>query len=232
MALVAIIGANSDMLVDRMGNDDSGVIDEVVATAKPTAGAEATPLPEIEKHITPDTVKSDKTDRTQKTETEPETVKSTAHTVPALSQNNQRNVTATVAPRNTEPKPSSTPTTKPAITEQPHTSEPVATEQPQPDNGYSLTTDAPVNQYALGEDYSISSSGAVYEIGIMTINAKQYDRAMGILIECINGSVGDCYNINASDLGTLEARLTNAGVEFDSYMPEHDGVITFKIVKY
>ena len=237
LVLVAVIGANSDMFVDKMGNNDSGVIDEVATTVAPkseTVALPATETPKNEPSKSENAEKTEKTVQTQNADTKTEAVTVRENAVPAVSGNSQRNVQrATATPKSTAAA-TLKPTAKPAQEEMPsYTSEPVATDEPQnDDNGYSLTTDAPVGQYAMGEDYSISSSGTMYEIGIMTVNSKQDDRAMGILIECINGSVGDCYTINASDLGTLEARLTNAGVEFDAYMPEHDGIITFKIVKY
>ncbi len=240
--LVAVVGANSDRLIDKMGNDASGVIRETAATPLPKNEVSATPAAAVQKPDDKATPAPGVKEENTKVKTTPQKeapqkeAPKKEDTAPAVSQNTVRNTAkATAVPKVTAEPPVQAPAEAPAVTEAPaQTSEPAATEAPPgDDDGYSLNTDAPENIYAIGDGYSISTGGSIsYEIGVITINSKQYDRAMGILIECINGSVGDCFNINASDLGTLEARLTNAGVEFDAYMPEHDGIITFKIAKY
>lgn len=250
LALAAVIGSNYDMLLNRMQNDDDGVIETVTYTAEPdtaaymdlsqeTADAENTENNDIVSNVT-----ENSTAVYQREMKEPSRIYNSSA---AENSSVAANPTETVRPAETEANVQSTDASD-AVSgiEFIETGVPVAEASNEPVkeavtdepvyNGYEIDSSRESMGYAMavnsgGVDTVNKNDGyTIYADGLLIIPEEDYREAMDIIIRYVTGIYNSYYFINTSSLGDMRAELYDAGIGFEDYISATSEEITFRII--
>lgn len=258
LLLAVVVGVNGKMLVSRMSDDGSGVIDKTVITSELTETPKyETAVNEIEENELPISIaqadeqaKKDNAVKKNDTDAKSMVIDSSVYNqtvpfnvstpIPTAAPDKSNDTDVTVAPKNTAtPVPSTAPYTieknKYRMPHENSTEQVVAASETEVEksNGFSLSSDSE-NTVALGGTSENKVVDKEIESAIpastVVIHSENEEKVRALIADYIVGTYGSYYMTTENNLNHMFSAFDFAGIEYEKYIGGSSDKISFRLV--